>query len=160
MDVKEPVVLLPAPVQPIERDRQYLFARFQPAAADVVALVEARIEPPGGVALREGAHRDGMQPGTAEDVVKIPVVHRIAEIAIPSRQTAIRCRPAVADRSVPDAEHPADQSGPGGQAGSIGAVIPVKAHAVAADGVQIRRSRAIVAIAAHMVGPQGVNIEH
>ena len=88
-------------------------------AAHVVALVKPGVKPPGGVPLGEGAHRGGVHPRLAEDVVEAVVVHNVGEIPWGSLsaggQAAVA---AVAHRPVVDAEHPADQRGPGGQAGA------------------------------------------
>ena len=119
--------------QPVQSHRQHLLAGFVPVAAHVVALVKPGVKPPGGVPLGEGAHRGGVHPRLAEDVVEAVVVHNVGEIPWAAGQPAVSGGAAVAHRPVVDAEHPADQRGPGGQAGRVRAVVLVKADALPAD---------------------------
>ena len=158
MHVQEPVVPLPVAAQPVQSYRQHLLAGFVPVAAHVVALVKPGVKPPGGVPLGEGAHRGGVHPRLAEDVVEAVVVHNVGEIPWAACQPAVSGGAAVAHRPVVDAEHPADQRGPGGQAGCVRAVVLVKADALPADLVHVGGGVAAVAVAAHVVRPQGVDV--
>ena len=159
MHVQEPVVAPLVAAQPVERNRQNLLAGFAAAAADVVALVEARVEPPRGMALREGTDGRRVHAGAAENAVEAVVVHNIGEVTRGAGEPAVRRRAAVTHGAVVDAEHAADERGAGGQAGRVRAVILVEADALGADAVHIRGRIAAVAVAAHMVGPQRVDVD-
>ena len=52
-----------------------------------------------------------------------------------------------------------DQRGSGGQAGGIGAVVPVEPDAFPGDGIHMRGGIPTVAIASHMVGTERVDVE-
>ena len=159
MYVQEPVVAPLVAAQPVERDRQDLLAGLAAAAADVVALVEARVEPPGGMALREGADGRRVHAGAAENAVEAVVVDDIGEVARGTGEPAVCRRAAVAHRAVADAEHAADERRARRQAGRVRAVILVEADALGADAVHVRGRVAAVAVAAHMVGPQRIDVD-
>lgn len=94
-----------------------------------------------------------------KDIMEISLVHNVGEITPRTGQAAVRGGAPMAYRAVADAEHAADQGSPGGKAGGIRAVILVKADALRADLVHVGGGIPVVAVAAHMVRPQGVDVD-
>ena len=94
-----------------------------------------------------------------ENVVEIAVVYKVGETPVIARKPAVRGGAAMSHSAVMNAEHTADQGSPGGQARRIGAVVLIKTDTVPADPVHIGGGVAVVAVAAHMVRPQGVDID-
>lgn len=94
-----------------------------------------------------------------KDIMEISLVHNVGEITPRTGQAAVRGGAPMAYRAVADAEHAADQGSPGGKAGGVRAVILVKADALRADLVHVGGGIPVVAVAAHMVRPQGVDVD-
>ena len=159
VDMQEPVVLLPVPLDPVDGDRGDLIRPLPSSGPVVVDLVEAAVEPVGRMPLGEGGDRDGVKPRPPELLEEIGPRKLRPEPAGLSFEDLIPRRASVAHRAVVDAEKSGLQCAPGGQAGRVGAVVPVEPHAFPGDGVDVRGGIAEIPVAAEMIGAQGVEVK-
>ena len=157
--MQEPVVLLPVPLDPVDGDGRDLIRPFPSAGAVVVHLVEAAVEPVGRMPLGEGGDRDGVKTRPPELLEEIGPRKLRPEPAGLSFEDLIPRRAPVADSAVVDAEKPGLQCAPGGQAGRVGAVVPLEPHALPRDRVDVRAGIPEIPVAAEVIGPQGVEVK-
>jgi len=110
VQVEEPVFPLIVVFQPVKRVGDDLHPRLKPATALFVALVEAGVEPEGGMPLRKGADEGGVQPGFAEAVVQVVVVDLVTELPLRSVEAAVDCSAAMADGAVVEPNMPVNSA--------------------------------------------------
>ena len=159
VDVQEPVVLPGVARQPVERHRAHLVGALAAAFAGVVDLVEVGVPVPGGVALAEGTDRCRAQAGLAQLPHPARAGKRRAELPAGPLDERVRRHAAVVDDAGVDAEAPGEEGGAAGQAGHVGGVAVVEAHALLGQPVDVRAGRAVVSVAAEMVGAQRVDVD-
>ena len=160
MHMHHPVVLVPVLLQPLQHPGRHQLRGFPAPVPHIVALVEAGVEPPGAVALRKGGEGYRVHPRPAELHEQAVLRHVVREMPCGPLQPHVRRGPSVPHHSVMYAVQAADHGGPGGQTGGIGTVIVVKPHAFFRNLVHHGRGVPSVPVAAHVIRPQRINVEH
>lgn len=159
VEVEEPVVLGGVFGEPLVGDGRDVFGGFYPAKAGVVDLVEAGVEPVGGVALAERRNHRSVIAEFLELPGEALLVEDVAETAGRALDLGLGGGAAVANDAGLDAEAAAIHGGAGRQAGGVtGEALPEK-HALAGDGVDVGGGVAVVAVATEVVGAAGVDVD-
>ena len=152
MNMEHPVIVFLVALQPVKGYLGNFAAQFAAALADVIALVQTGVEPPGRVTLGKGGDGSGVQICLAELHKQTIGRVQILEVTGDALRTQVCCGAAVTDNTGVDAVLTGDQRCSGGQAGGIGAVVFIEAHTLGGNAVDVGSGITAVAITAHVVG--------
>ncbi|OQA38216.1 MAG: hypothetical protein BWY52_03287 [Chloroflexi bacterium ADurb.Bin325] len=159
VDVQEPVIRRRVALEPFQRGRRHIVRQLHAAEAGVVDLAPARMPPPGGVPLPEGADAGRIEARGAQlgDPARAP--HLVAEAAVAALVLQVRGDASVVDRAVMIAEPAGVQRGARGQARRIRHIAVLEPDALRGDPVEVGAGVPVIAVAAQVVGSQGVDVD-
>ena len=158
IQVHEPVVVTPIPVDTIQHGQTDFVRRLLAALPRVVDLVEADVEMPGAVPLGERADTDGVITGFTQ--LAHPRVLRIATLegAVAALRERIGLNATVVDDTVDDPELAGEERRTRRQTVHVGAAAVGKPNALGGDAIDFRGGIAMVALAAEVIGALGVYV--
>ena len=109
--------------------------------------------------LGEGTDAHGAQSGELELIGKACDVQTRPELTIRPVDHRIRVSTAVIDHAIVDTEAAGQQRGPTRQAGHVRGMHVVEDGGIKGECVNVGAGVAVVAVAAQMIGPQGVDVD-
>ena len=159
VDVQEPVIFLPVPFEPVERQGGDVMRRFQPTLPGIVDFTPAGVPPPGRMPLPEGADRHRAEAEAFQGGDPAGAIVVIAETAPGTFDERVSGSPPMVDHAGVNTEEPAPQRRARWQAGHVRGVAVFETGTLGGDPVDVGAGIAMVAVAAQVVGTQGVDVD-